>query len=104
MFAIPMAAIKASFTLYEGAQLQGPLQSTRPVLYTHTLCPYAQRVFLTMLLKVGGCSLRSCQTSNRPANTLDYLQSLNCAALDACWQVCQVLCALSAHRHLVQHN
>lgn len=50
-----MAAIsKTSFTIHDGARLRAPLSSstTKPVLYTHTLCPYAQRVFLTMLLKV----------------------------------------------------
>lgn len=47
-----MGATKAQFVLHEAAQLQSPLKSSKPVLYTHTLCPYAQRVFLTMLLKV----------------------------------------------------
>lgn len=46
-----MGATKAQFVLHEAAQLQSPLKSSKPVLYTHTLCPYAQRVFLTMLLK-----------------------------------------------------
>lgn len=39
-------------SIHEAARLPGPLKSPRPVLYTHTLCPYAQRVFLTLLLKV----------------------------------------------------
>lgn len=42
-----------TFNIHHAADLQGPLQSpSRPVLYTHTLCPYAQRVFLTLLYKV----------------------------------------------------
>lgn len=43
----------ATFSLQHAAALPAPLPaSSRPVLYTHTLCPYAQRVLLTMLLKV----------------------------------------------------
>jgi hypothetical protein len=41
-----------TFNIHHSANLQGPLQSSRPVLYTHTLCPYAQRVFLALLFKV----------------------------------------------------
>lgn len=53
-----MALTNAAFQVHEAAKLQGPLQTSKAVLYTHTLCPYAQRVFLTMLLKVrdsGAC-------------------------------------------------
>lgn len=47
-----MALTNAAFHVHEAAKLQGPLQTSKAVLYTHTLCPYAQRVFLIMLLKV----------------------------------------------------
>jgi hypothetical protein len=47
-----MALTNAAFHVHEAAKLQGPLQTSKAVLYTHTLCPYAQRVFLTILLKV----------------------------------------------------
>lgn len=42
-----------TFRVHHASQLPGPLRCTRPVLYTHTLCPYAQRVWLTLLQKVG---------------------------------------------------
>jgi hypothetical protein len=42
-----------TFSVHHAADLKGPLQaSSKPVLYTHTLCPYAQRVFLALLYKV----------------------------------------------------
>jgi hypothetical protein len=44
-----------SFGIHHAADLKGPLQaskSSKPVLYTHTLCPYAQRVFFVLLYKV----------------------------------------------------
>lgn len=41
-------------SIYEGAQLRGPLEDmSTPVLYTHVLCPYAQRAWLALLEKVG---------------------------------------------------
>ena len=39
----------------EGSSLSGPLNSSDPVLYTHTCCPYAERSLLAILEKVGGC-------------------------------------------------
>ena len=38
----------------EGNTLSGPLDDSKELIfYTHTLCPYAQRVWLTLLEKVG---------------------------------------------------
>ena len=39
----------------DGSSLSGPLESSDPVLYTHTCCPYAERCLLAILEKVGGC-------------------------------------------------
>ena len=44
---------------FEASELAGPLRETsHPVFYTHTLCPYAHRVWMTLLEKASGrCSL-----------------------------------------------
>lgn len=44
----------AEMRVYEASKLRGPLESRDLVFYTHTLCPYAQRVWLTLLEKVIG--------------------------------------------------
>ncbi|WIA08730.1 hypothetical protein OEZ85_008154 [Tetradesmus obliquus] len=57
-----------TFNIHHAADLQGPLQSpSRPVLYTHTLCPYAQRVFLTLLYKAVPFELVQVDLSDKPA-------------------------------------
>jgi hypothetical protein len=38
--------------IYEGRDLKGPMEDDGLVFYTHTLCPYAQRVWLAILEKV----------------------------------------------------
>ena len=57
--ALPAAAAPAVSTgrafqcsVREGSSLRGPLSSDRPVLYTHTCCPYAERALLALLEKV----------------------------------------------------
>lgn len=44
----------AEMRVYEANKLRGPLDTQDLVFYTHTLCPYAQRVWLTLLEKVSG--------------------------------------------------
>jgi hypothetical protein len=46
--------LNSSCRLHEAARLKKPLTSNGLVFYTHTLCPYAQRVWLTLLHKVNG--------------------------------------------------
>jgi hypothetical protein len=48
--------LKPRMRLHEASRLRTPLPSKGLVLYTHTLCPYAQRVWLTLLYKVSRCS------------------------------------------------
>lgn len=44
---------KAMRSIQEASSLNGPLKSEEmPVMYTHVLCPYAQRVWMTLLEKV----------------------------------------------------
>ncbi len=43
--------------VHHARALRGPLPSAaRPVLYTHTCCPYAQRALMALLHKVRGCA------------------------------------------------
>jgi hypothetical protein len=42
----------AEMRVLEAKNLPGPLDTGELVLYTHTLCPYAQRVWLALLEKV----------------------------------------------------
>lgn len=49
----------ARFNLHDARRLPAPLQSPAgaPVLYTHVLCPYAQRVLMALLHKVGRAAI-----------------------------------------------
>ncbi|KAF8072723.1 GSTL3 [Scenedesmus sp. PABB004] len=54
--------------VHHAAQLPGPLcPRGRPVLYGHTLCPYAQRVLLALLCKGEGFELVQVDLARKPA-------------------------------------
>eukprot|EP00882_Tetradesmus_deserticola_P033215 GHRQ01037923.1.p2 GENE.GHRQ01037923.1~~GHRQ01037923.1.p2 ORF type:complete len:105 (+),score=22.13 GHRQ01037923.1:818-1132(+) len=57
-----------TFNIHHAADLTGPVQASgKPVLYTHTLCPYAQRVFLALLYKAVPFELVQVELSNKPS-------------------------------------
>ena len=54
------ASVVQQRAFIEGAGLSSPQDDTEiPVLYTHTLCPYAHRAWLAFLEKVPGCLLNA---------------------------------------------
>lgn len=66
-----------------------PPSKERPVLYTHTCCPYAQRALMGLLHKVRGgaasvLACRCCACAQRAAGWLLH-KSVWVQRLQACW-------------------
>eukprot|EP00878_Enallax_costatus_P006528 GHUV01006845.1.p1 GENE.GHUV01006845.1~~GHUV01006845.1.p1 ORF type:complete len:263 (+),score=84.88 GHUV01006845.1:201-989(+) len=70
--------VTRTFSIQHAAELKAPLQSgSRLVFYTHTLCPYAQRVFLTLLYKEVPFDLVQVDLSDKPR----WYRSINAQGL-----------------------
>ena len=66
---------------YEGVQLRGPLEDdSSPVLYTHVLCPYAQRAWLALLEKVKCCFVSRISLVSPQDWTIVRIYSWRCRA------------------------
>ncbi len=62
--------------LHEGSKLSAPLQTNLPTLYTHMLCPYAERVLLTLaeLVCTHHYTVHTAQTHSHHSHTLNSQQ------------------------------
>lgn len=66
--------------ILQGQALGAPVGDDKLVLYSHTMCPYAQRVWLTVLQKQVEHTLVHVDLSNKPA----FYKSLNPRGLVPC--------------------